>query len=209
MRTWAMGTAEGDWASMGIPSDGSYGIEPGVIYGYPVTVKDGKYAIVQGLEINDFSRARMDATNKELRDEINLTNSGSWPAIDRLKSEKAAVEEQLRVARDERAKLQREINAIQKQAESSWATERMENALLRERINDIAAEVAKLAMQLEGPNSPIEALLAADPATAKPVKVATAANDAGSAGAPSPGGTLAERIRALQSHASRARQQGA
>ena len=69
MRTWAMGTAEGDWASMGIPSDGSYGIEPGVIYGYPVTVKNGKYEIVQGLEINDFSRARMDATNKELREE--------------------------------------------------------------------------------------------------------------------------------------------
>ena len=69
MRTWALGTAEGDWASMGIPSDGSYGIAPGVIYGYPVTVKDGKYSIVQGLEINEFSRARMDATDKELREE--------------------------------------------------------------------------------------------------------------------------------------------
>jgi malate dehydrogenase len=56
---------------MGIPSDGSYGIAPGVIYGYPVTVKNGKYEIVQGLEINDFSRmdARMDATDKELREE--------------------------------------------------------------------------------------------------------------------------------------------
>ncbi len=69
MRTWALGTAEGDWASMGIPSDGSYGIAPGVIYGYPVTVKDGKYSIVQGLAINEFSRARMDATDKELREE--------------------------------------------------------------------------------------------------------------------------------------------
>jgi malate dehydrogenase len=69
MRTWALGTADGDWASMGIPSDGSYGIAPGVIYGYPVTCKDGKYEIVQGLEINDFSRARMDATDKELREE--------------------------------------------------------------------------------------------------------------------------------------------
>jgi malate dehydrogenase len=69
MRTWALGTAEGDWASMGIPSDGSYGIAPGVIYGYPVTCKDGKYAIVQGLAIDDFSRARMDATDKELREE--------------------------------------------------------------------------------------------------------------------------------------------
>ena len=84
-----------------------------------------------------------------------------------MRSEKAAVEEQLRVARDERAKLQRDINAIQQQAESSWQTERMENALLRERINDIAAEVAKLAMQLEGPNSAIEAMLAAEPAVPK------------------------------------------
>ncbi|MBN2871698.1 MAG: malate dehydrogenase, partial [Halothiobacillaceae bacterium] len=55
--------------SMGIPSDGSYGIEPGIIYGYPVTCKDGKYEIVQGLEINEFSRARMDATAQELREE--------------------------------------------------------------------------------------------------------------------------------------------
>lgn len=69
MRSWALGTAEGDWVSMGIPSDGSYGIEPGVIYGYPVTIKNGKYEIVQGLEINEFSRARMDATQKELREE--------------------------------------------------------------------------------------------------------------------------------------------
>jgi malate dehydrogenase len=69
MRAWARGTEEGHWVSMGIPSDGSYGIAPGVIYGYPVTVKDGKYTIVQGLEISDFSRARMDATDKELREE--------------------------------------------------------------------------------------------------------------------------------------------
>ncbi|MGB9115879.1 hypothetical protein [Bradyrhizobium sp.] len=146
-----------------------------------------------------------DRTIKELRDEINLTNSGSWPALEKLKTEKAAAEEQLRIARDERARLQRDINAIQQQAESSWATERMENALLRERINDIAAEVAKLAMQLEGPNSPIEALLAAEPAN--PAKPANGAAANGSA--PEGGGTLAERIRALQSHASRARQQGA
>jgi malate dehydrogenase len=69
MRTWAQGTADGDWASMGIPSDGSYGIAPGVIYGYPVTCKGGKFSIVQGLEVNAFSRERMDATDKELREE--------------------------------------------------------------------------------------------------------------------------------------------
>ena len=69
MRDWALGTADGDWVSMGIPSDGSYGIKPGVIYGYPVTCKGGKFSIVQGLDINAFSRERMDATDKELREE--------------------------------------------------------------------------------------------------------------------------------------------
>jgi malate dehydrogenase len=69
MRDWALGTPDGDWVSMGIPSDGSYGIAPGVIYGYPVTVKDGTYAIVPDLAINEFSRARLDATDKELREE--------------------------------------------------------------------------------------------------------------------------------------------
>lgn len=69
MRNWALGTAEDDWVSMAIPSDGSYGIDPGVIYGYPVTCKNGVYEIVQGLEINDFSRACMDATEAELREE--------------------------------------------------------------------------------------------------------------------------------------------
>lgn len=69
MRTWALGTAEGDWISMGIPSDGSYGIEPGIVYSYPVTCKDGKYEIVQGLAIDAFSREKMDATAQELREE--------------------------------------------------------------------------------------------------------------------------------------------
>ena len=54
---------------MAIPSDGSYGIEPGVVYSYPVTCTDGQYSIVQGLQINEFSRARMDATEQELREE--------------------------------------------------------------------------------------------------------------------------------------------
>jgi malate dehydrogenase len=69
VRDWVLGTPEGDWVTMGIPSDGSYGIPAGVIYGYPVTCKNGAYTIVQGLEVNDFSRARMDATLKELQEE--------------------------------------------------------------------------------------------------------------------------------------------
>lgn len=69
MRDWIMGTREGDWVTMGVPSDGSYGIAEGVIYGYPVTCKDGDYQIVQGLEISDFSRERMQKTLTELQEE--------------------------------------------------------------------------------------------------------------------------------------------
>ena len=69
MRTWALGTGEGDWVSMAIPSDGSYDIEPGIIYSYPVTCANGEYQIVQGLEISEFSRSRMNATEDELRQE--------------------------------------------------------------------------------------------------------------------------------------------
>jgi malate dehydrogenase len=69
IRDWLKGTRDGDWVTMGIPSDGSYGIPAGVIYGYPVTCRDGRYQVVQGLEISPFSRARMDATLKELHEE--------------------------------------------------------------------------------------------------------------------------------------------
>jgi malate dehydrogenase len=69
MRDWVLGTPAGDWTSMGIPSDGSYGIEEGLIYSFPVTTKNGTYEIVQNLEIDDFSRARMKATEDELREE--------------------------------------------------------------------------------------------------------------------------------------------
>ena len=79
--------------------------------------------------------------------------------MEALRAEKATLEQQLTSARDERTKMQRELQAIQQQAEASWASERMENAVLRERINDIAAEVARLAMTLEGPDSPIEKIL--------------------------------------------------
>jgi len=66
---WVDGTPQDDWVSMAIPSDGSYGIPEGVIYGFPVTCRDGEYQIVQGLAINDFSRGKMDATYKELTEE--------------------------------------------------------------------------------------------------------------------------------------------
>ncbi len=69
MRSWALGTTEGDWVSMAVPADGSYGIEAGIIYSFPCVCSNGDYQIVQGLEIGEFSRARMDATDAELREE--------------------------------------------------------------------------------------------------------------------------------------------
>ncbi len=69
MRNWALGTPEGDWVSMAIASDGSYGIPEGLVYSYPCVCKDGDFAIVKGLEINTFSRERMDASAKELAEE--------------------------------------------------------------------------------------------------------------------------------------------
>lgn len=75
IRNWALGTPEGDWVSMAVPADGSYGIEPGVIYSYPCICEGGDYRIVQDLEINDFSRDRMDTTDAELREERSAVES--------------------------------------------------------------------------------------------------------------------------------------
>ncbi|MFJ5850308.1 malate dehydrogenase [Streptomyces sp. NPDC092903] len=69
VHTWVNGTAAGDWTSMGIPSDGSYGVPEGIISSFPVTTENGTYKIVQGLAINEFSRARIDASVKELTEE--------------------------------------------------------------------------------------------------------------------------------------------
>ena len=71
MRDWVLGTPEGDWVSMAVPSDGSYGVAEGVISSFPCTTKDGQYSIVQGLELDDFSRAKIDASVAELVDEKN------------------------------------------------------------------------------------------------------------------------------------------
>jgi len=69
MRSWVLGTPQGDWVSMGIPADGSYGIPEGVLYGYPVTWSGSQVGIVKGIEVSDFSSKRMDATVKELHEE--------------------------------------------------------------------------------------------------------------------------------------------
>ena len=69
VRDWILGTPDGDWVSMGVPADGSYGIKEGVIYSYPVTCRDGAYQVVQGLGVDAFSQERMTVTDKELREE--------------------------------------------------------------------------------------------------------------------------------------------
>jgi len=69
VRDWVLGTAPGDWVSMGIPADGSYGVPEGVLYGMPVSCRNGRYEVVKGLQISEFSRKRMDATLKELHEE--------------------------------------------------------------------------------------------------------------------------------------------
>lgn len=128
-------------------------------------------------------------SERELRSALADTSDNTKLTVDRLRGEKAELEKQLETVR-------RDMAAAIAQAQSSWTTERTENALLRERINDIAAEVARLAVTLEGPNSPIETILATG--SAPPAKPANGT------GAAEPQGTLAERIRALQGHASQA-----
>ena len=75
VRDWISGSRDGDWVTMGVPSDGSYGIPEGVIYGYPVTCRNGSYQAVKGVEISEFSRKRMDATLKELHEERDSVRS--------------------------------------------------------------------------------------------------------------------------------------
>ncbi|MEY4605666.1 MAG: hypothetical protein RLY45_426, partial [Actinomycetota bacterium] len=75
VRSWSLGTAPGDWVSMAVPSDGSYGVPEGLISSFPCTCKDGKWSIVQGLDINEFSRGRIDATAGELADERDAVRS--------------------------------------------------------------------------------------------------------------------------------------
>ncbi len=155
------------------------------------------------------TRSELEAARKieaDLRSELATTGSRSSGAVERFRSDIAQLEAQLAAAIEERTKLQREIGTMKRDAESTWAAERVENALLRERINDVAAEVARLTATLEGPGSPIESLLAVETpaagrAAAKTARAETAAESGDTAAEHK--NTLADRIRALQSTASR------
>ncbi|MET0443382.1 MAG: hypothetical protein ABWY35_01960 [Pseudorhodoplanes sp.] len=143
-------------------------------------------------------------TLNDLRQEISETGGRHRETLLSFTSEKDLMQKELDLAVVERTKLQGEVAAMKREAEASWAAERVENALLRERINDVAAEVAKLAVTLEGPNSPIEAILASE-ATTAPQRAG--ANGMGRAVTVNEDGDtkggLADRMRALQTRASR------
>ena len=147
----------------------------------------------------------------DLREQLSNASARSSGAIERMRSEISQLEAQLAAANQDRSTLQGEIVTMRREAESSWAAERVENALLRERINDVAAEVARLTAALEGPGSPIESMLAEavpDVGVRRGTDTETygaASGPGANVSSPQPGkGTLAERIRALQSSASRA-----
>jgi chromosome segregation ATPase len=144
-------------------------------------------------------------TEAEVRSALAEAENRHRFATEAIRAEKTQVEDLLKQSQEERAKLQRDIAGMKRDAETAWANERMENAVLRERINDVAAEVARLTSALEGPQSPIEAILSADaarPAAAPDTANGTAAPSIAPGGAESKG-TLADRIRALQGRASR------
>ncbi len=157
-----------------------------------------------GFELNQ-TRGELLAARKsenDLRSALAELHDRADAALERFKAEKAQLQSDLSRATDERDRLARDLGTMKREAEENWATERVENALLRERINDVAAEVAKLASTLEGPNSPIDAILAAETARDR-ADAATGNTGAEFSEAASTNGDLADRIRALQGHASR------
>jgi chromosome segregation ATPase len=151
-------------------------------------------------------RANLEAAHKTenaLRAAIAEIDGRSNSISERLTAEKAQLQAEFERTRDERDRLARELGNMKRETEEAWASERVENALLRERINDVAAEVARLASALEGPNSPIDAILAAETVRDR----TTAADTVGEVENGETGnGNLADRIRALQTHASRVTQ---
>ena len=152
-------------------------------------------------------RGEIDSARKtegELRAAIIELDGRTSSAASKLKTENAQFQAELDRTKDERDRLARDLGSMKRETEESWASERVENALLRERINDVAAEVARLASALEGPDSPIDAILAAETARDRTGNGIVAARDgADLAETPSTNGNLADRIRALQTHASR------
>ncbi|MSO68637.1 MAG: hypothetical protein EXQ82_12775 [Pseudolabrys sp.] len=143
-------------------------------------------------------------TEGDLRSAIAEIDGRTSSATEKLKTENSQLRTEIERTRDERDRLSRDLGAMKRDTEESWASERVENAMLRERINDVAAEVARLASALEGPDSPIDAILAAETARDRASGgIVAAIGGAKLSEAPSANGNLADRIRALRTHASR------
>ncbi|MEJ2374116.1 MAG: hypothetical protein P8Y71_01490 [Pseudolabrys sp.] len=156
------------------------------------------------VELNQ-SRAEVDAARKtegDLRAAIAELDNRARSANEKLKAENAQLTAQLDRTKGERDRLVRDLATMKRESEEAWASERVENSLLRERINDVAAEVARLASTLEGPNSPIDTILAAETARDR-VPAETTNGDITHVEPAAGGGDLADRIRALQTAASR------
>jgi chromosome segregation ATPase len=134
----------------------------------------------------------------DARDKLAEADSRHAAAMDGLRAEKTQVEDQLTRSREECAALLRDMAAMKKQVESTWASERMANALLRERINDVAGEVVRVAHALEGLGSPIDTMLAG-----KVAELASADNSSKAPDGDDSKGMLAHRIRSLQKRAAR------
>jgi chromosome segregation ATPase len=147
-------------------------------------------------------RQEIESTRKVesyLRTAILEIEGRSNSAAQNLKTENAQLQAAIAHTKEERDRYARDLGAMKRETEEAWASERVENALLRERINDVAAEVARLASALEGPNSPIDALLAAETSRERVSSVGVDVDLT----EPSNNGNLADRIRALQTQASR------
>jgi len=142
-------------------------------------------------------------TEGDLRAAIAELEERAGSANQKLKAERGQLQSELERTREERDRLSSELATMKRETEEAWASERVENSLLRERINDVAAEVARLASALEGPNSPIDAILASETVRDRSGPLTVTANV--EMGENAPGGNLADRIRALQTHASRLR----
>jgi chromosome segregation ATPase len=148
-------------------------------------------------------RQEMDAAHQvetELRTTIIELEGRANSASQNLRNENTQLQATLVHTKEERDRFARELATMKRETEEAWASERVENALLRERINDVAAEVARLASALEGPNSPIESLLAAETSHEQITSVPMSSEQPDLAASPN---NLADRIRALQTHASR------
>jgi chromosome segregation ATPase len=154
---------------------------------------------------SDMEAAQRTETN--LRTAIGELESRASNANQRLKGENAQLQAELTHTKDDRDRISAELAALKREAEQNWENERVENALLRERINDVAAEVARLASNLEGPNSSIEAMLAAEASRENGASIAPVSVNGNVEMQGESAGNLADRIRALQARGG-ARAQG-